>query len=422
MPVSRRGFLASAAATASSVVASAPSESAPRLTLRGKEVDRGAATRRNAWLEVDVRQFDANLRALARRLGDTQAVCVVVKADAYGHGLDLLMPSILRRKVSCLGVASNDEAHVARSSGFRGRLLRLRIATADEAEDGLRYAIEEMIGGLDVAESIDRIGTRRRVRVPVHIAINSMGMSREGLDLRIESNRAEVRRMLAMRHILPLGIMDHCPVNTVDEHRAGASRFRDDVNWLLAETGLERRSVSLHCANSFAALNVPENRFDLVRVGRALYGHGGATHPEFRFCTTFKSRVVSVGRYPAGATVSYERAYTLKRETRLANIPVGFSDGYRRAFSRTDRPEDSGRSPAVLIGGRRAPIVGFVTMNILLADVTDFQEPVTLGDEVVLYGRQGDDAITLDEMMSLARTNPPDLYTPWGNSLPKIPV
>jgi alanine racemase len=422
MPISRRGLLAGAA-IGGALLAGRPSAAAPPLTPQPRGTGVRSATRGNAWLEVDAAQFEANLRELRRQVGELRSVCLVVKADAYGHGLDLLMPSIRRHGITWLGITSNEEARVVRAHGFRGRILRLRVATADEVEDGLQYRIEEMVGGLEVATNAARIAARRGSRLPMHVALNSMGMSREGLDLRLERNREEARKLLALTQLRLAGVMDHCPVNTVEEHRDGARRFKDDATWLLRAAGVGRNEVLLHCANSFASLNVPENRLDLMRVGRAVYGHGGNGFPEFRFFSTFKARVASVGSFPAGATVSYERAQTLRRESRLANIPVGYSDGYRRVFSGTDRLAAAGaRQPQVLIQGKRVPVVGLVTMNVLVADVTDLPGAVRAGDEVVLYGRQGEESIGIEELMGIAGTNPPDLYTLWGNSLPKIRI
>ena len=381
-----------------------------------------SASRHNAWLEVDVGQFESNLRAIGSHVGDLRQVCIVVKADAFGHGIDLLMPSILRCGVSWLGVTTTEEARVIRAHGFRGRILRLRIGTLDEIEDGVRHRIEEMVGGLEVAENVARISLRHGRPVSVHFAINSMGMSREGLDLRLEKNRQEALKLLNLRGLRIVGIMDHCPVNTLEEHREGAQRFLADAEWLLKNAGIARGDVLLHCANSFASLNIPANRLDLARVGRAAYGHGGPSFPELKFFGTFKSRVASTGTYPEGASVSYERSYVLKRESRLANIPVGYSDGYRRVFSWTDRHSSTAPRPCVLIHGKRAPIVGLVTMNMMIADVTDIPESVRVGDEIVLCGRQGEESITIEEMAGMAGTNPPDLYNVWGNSLPKLKV
>jgi len=421
MSISRRRLLTGSVISAA-FLGQGQATAAPPLAPQSRYTDGRSVTRQNAWLEVDTQTFESNVRELQRHVGDLSKVCVVFKADAFGHGIDVLMPSILRLRVSSLGVTSTEEARVVRAHGFRGRILRLRIATADELEDGLRYRIEEMIGGLEVAENASRIASRRRVRLPVHLALNSMGMSREGLDLRLEANRTDARKLVTLPGLRLAGVMDHCPVNTLEEHREGAQRFLTDADWILKSADLARSAVLLHCANSYGSLNVPENRLDLMRVGRTLFGHGGNAFPEFKFFGTFKARVTNVGSYPAGSTVSYERAFTLKRESRLANIPVGYSDGFRRVFSGTEQQVSGAARPSLLVHGRRAPILGFVTMNMLVADVTDIPERVRAGDEVVFCGRQGQESISIDELSGIAGTKPPDLYTLWGNSLPKLRV
>jgi len=147
----------------------------------------------------------------------------------------------------------------------------------------------------------------------------------------------------------------------------------------------------------------------MVRPGGALYGYGGTPKPPFAHAGSFRTRVASVQAYPAGATVSYDRTFTLARDSRLANLPVGYSDGYRRAYS---------NQGSVLVRGRRAPVLGRVTMNTTMVDVTDIPG-VSAGDEVVLFGRQGDDEITQAEIEKLTGVILADQYTVWGTSNPK---
>jgi len=133
-----------------------------------------------------------------------------------------------------------------------------------------------------------------------------------------------------------------------------------------------------------------------------------------------KSRVATVNHYPAGDTVNYDRTYKLTRDSWLANIPVGYSDGYRRVFSHASEPVQGSGQACVLVGGHKLPVVGRVTMNTLVADATDVKEQVHIDDEVVLYGKQGDEQITQVELEDLAHSIGGDLYTVWGNSLPKL--
>lgn len=378
------------------------------------------AIRRNGWIEIDAAAFEHNLDELQRMVGATP-LCVVVKSDAYGHGLDLLMPSILRRKVAILGVAANDEARVARAHGFRGRILRLRSATGDEMEDALAYRVEEPVGNPDYAAELDRIAGRRGVRVRTHLITNSGGMSRNGLELSTEAGRAAAAPILAQKHLHFVAVMTHFPVEEAQDVRGGLTRFQRDCDWLFANTALRREGMILHTANSFATLNVPETRLDMVRCGATLYDdlYGG----NFRQVMSLKSRIASVNPYPRGNTVTYDRTFMLARDSWLANIPLGYSDGYRRIFSHANAAQlPEGPPTYALVRGRRVPLVGRVTMNTLMLDVTDIHPDVAIGDEVVLIGRQGAERIGWSDMEKWSGTITEDIETMMGDAMPRVLV
>ena len=166
----------------------------------------------------------------------------------------------------------------------------------------------------------------------------------------------------------------------------------------------------LHAANSFALQHIPDSHLDMVRPGGALYGYGGTPKPPFVHVASFRTRVASVQAYPAGSTVSYDRTSTLARDSLLANLPVGYSDGYRRAYSNRG---------SVLVRGQRAPVLGRVTMNTTMVDVTGIPG-VEPGDEVVLFGRQGGDEITQAEIEEVTGVILADQYSVWGSLNPKF--
>ncbi|CAH0496219.1 alanine racemase C-terminal domain-containing protein [Novosphingobium sp. CECT 9465] len=138
---------------------------------------------------------------------------------------------------------------------------------------------------------------------------------------------------------------------------------------------------------------------------------------------TIKSRIAAVNRYPAGQTVNYDRTYRLERESWLANIPLGYSDGMRRGFSHANQPEfpaEARNRTEVLIGGQRFPVVGRVTMNTLMVDVTSWQDRVRLDDEVVLFGAQGNQRITQAEFEANGSAYAPEMLTVMGATLPRV--
>ena len=403
-PFSRRRFIAAAAGTA--LAAAIDVQAAPLLGSRNRQ----RALASNAWIEVDPAVLEHNLGLIRAMVTGGARICAVMKADAYGIGIDMAMPAFIKAGIPCVGIASTEEARMARECGFRGALMRVRAATSAEVEAALRYDVEELVGGIDTAQLVAGFARRRRRPARVHLALNSAGMSRNGLELRTEAGRREVLELVATEHLRIVGLMTHFPGEELPDVRQGVETFKQDAAWLFAHSELRREDVLLHAANSFAIQHVPESHLDMVRPGGALYGYGGTPKPPFVHAASFRTRVASVQAYPAGSTVSYDRTYTLERDSLLANLPVGYSDGYRRAYS---------NKGSVLVRGRRAPVVGRVTMNTTMVDVTDIPG-VEPEDEVVLFGRQGDDEITQAEIEAVTGVILADQYTIWGTSNPKI--
>ncbi|MDH4563890.1 alanine racemase [Pseudomonas sp. BN411] len=364
----------------------------------------------NAWLEIDQAAFENNIARIQKLVAGKSQVCAVMKADAYGTGIALLVPSAIRMGIGCIGVASNEEARIVREKGFKGRLMRLRTAKLGEMEDALPYGMDEMVGNLEVARQLDALAQRNGRKVAVHLALNSAGMGRNGLEVGTPQGQKDAVAMATLPHLEVVGIMTHFPVEEREDVLKGLAHFKEQSAWLIEQAKLDRSKVLLHCANTFTTLEVPEGWLDMVRPGAALYGYPVGGHEEFQRVMQFKPQVASVNAYPAGSSISYDRTYTLTRDSLIANIPAGYSDGYRRAFS---------NKASVLINGQRARVIGKVTMNTLMVDVTDIQG-VKPGDEVVLYGRQGKDEITQAELEAINGALLADLYTVWGNSNPKV--
>ncbi|MEJ2795778.1 alanine racemase [Iodobacter sp. LRB] len=375
--------------------------------LRNGQLNRSA----NAWLEIDLSAFSNNLETLKAKLGPNgPKICAIMKADAYGHGIDLLVPAVVAAGIPCLGVASNEEARVAREKGFKGQLMRVRTATAEEMEDALPYRMEELIGNLDSALTLSKLAQRSGQTLPFHLALNSSGMSRNGIDLNLNSSRRDTLRLLRLPNISVAGIMTHFPVEEKQDVLTGFAQFKRDTTWLIRAARLDRSKLLLHCANSFTTLEVPEAHLDMVRPGGLVYGDSIPSYTEYKRVMTFKTRVASVNRYPSGNSVGYDRTVTLGRDSLLANLPLGYSDGYRRALS---------NKASVLIRGHKAPVLGKTSMNTIMVDVTDIPG-VRSGDEVVLFGEQEGTRIAQGDLEEYSGALLADMYTVWGNSNPRI--
>lgn len=364
------------------------------------------------WVEVDTAAIDHNIRTIRAELGRGAELCAVVKADGYGHGADLVAPLLIRDGVGVIGVTANEEAALVRSQGFTGRILRLRPGTRAEIDDALRHGVEEWVGGIEHARTVASVARARGRRIRAHLSLNSTGLSRDGLvageGLRDDAAVSAIRDPF----LQVVGVCSHFPCEDRADVRDGSARFEREAEEVIRLLAPGTPRPQRHCATTFAALHETGSRFDMVRIGAALYGDtdalGGVLRPAMRLV----SSVAAVNVYPAGSTVGYERRHRLGGEATLAVVPLGYADGYHRSL---------GGRAEVLVRGRRAPVVDRLAMNTFIVDVTGIPE-ARVGDEVVAYGAQGADAITAADIERFTGHIAADLYTAWGRLLPRVPV
>ena len=387
-----------------------PTFSAPMLDAHPTPSSALSQQKVNAWLEINTKAFEQNIATLQSQLQGQSKICAVMKADAYGNGIALLMPSVIKMRVPCVAIASNEEARVVRASGYKGQIMRVRTATLHEIRDGMKYNMEELIGNPELAATVSDMARKQGKTVRYHLALNSAGMSRNGLDLSTEAGQQAALTITRLPNLKITGIMTHFPVEEKADVEKGLAAFKSETAWLIQTAKLDRSKLTLHTANSFTTLAVPEARMDMVRPGGLLYGDTIPEHTEYKKIMAFKTNVASINSYPKGNTVGYDRTFTLTRDSRLANLPMGYSDGYRRVFTNKGH---------VLIRGHRVPVVGKVSMNTTMVDVTDYPD-ISAGDEVVLYGSQNGAEITQSEVEDINGALLADLYTVWGNSNPRI--
>ncbi|USZ14631.1 alanine racemase [Moraxella sp. FZFQ2102] len=387
-------------------------QAAPILQTHG-DYSHANHSKANAYLEIDVQAFEDNITRLQNTLNDGTKICAIMKADAYGNGIDLLMPSIIKLGVPCIGIASNEEARVARAHGYTGDIMRVRLASGDEVEAALEYNMTELTGSLEHAKTLSDIAKKHGKTLNFHLALNAGGMDRNGIDTDTKTGKKDAVAITKLPNFKITGIMTHYAFEDEDFVRERLAKFNEQSAWLIKAAKLDRKELTLHTANSFSTIAVPESHLDMVRPGGLIYGDTIDAKPAYKPIMSFKTKVASVQFYPAGTTVGYDGTHTLTRDSYLANLPFGYSDGYRRAFT---------NKGIVLIGGMRAPVLGKTSMNTTMVDVTDIvaKHPVKINDEVVIYGSQGDERITQAEVEEINDALLADLYTIWGNSNPRL--
>ena len=365
----------------------------------------------NAWLEVNLGQFRDNIEQFKTHMSSSTKICAVMKADAYGNGIQGLMPTIIEQQIPCVAVASNAEAQAVRDSGFKGQLMRVRSADLAEIESALEFNIEELIGSAAQAKALSQLAEKANREIKVHLALNDGGMGRNGIDMTTEEGKQEAIEIAQQSGVGIVGIMTHFPNYNADDVRNKLASFKTNSAWLIENAKLNREDILLHVANSYTALNVPEAQLDMVRPGGVLYGDL-PTNPEYPSIVSFKTRVASLHHLPENSTVGYDSSFTTNKESVMANIPVGYSDGY---------PRKMGNKADVIINGQRAKVVGVASMNTTMVDVSNIKG-VQPGSEVVLFGTQKKQTISASEMEQHAEVIFPELYTIWGTSNPRVYV
>lgn len=365
----------------------------------------------NSWLEIDLGQFKQNIEQFKSHINTGTKICAVMKADAYGNGIRGLMPTILAQEIPCIAITSNGEARAVRESGFKGQLLRVRSASLDEIAQSIELDIEELIGSQVQAAQLAQLSQQKGKILKVHLALNDGGMGRNGIDMSTEAGKQEAVEIATQDGIKIVGIMTHFPNYNADEIRSKLASFNTHSAWLIEQAKLKRSELILHVANSYTALNVPEAQLDMVRPGGVFYGDL-PTNPEYPSIVSFKTRIVSLHHLPQGSTVGYDSTYRVTRDSVLANLPVGYSDGY---------PRKMGNRSDVLVNGQRAPVIGVTSMNTTLVDVTNIKG-ILPNQDVTLFGKQKQERITVAEMEENAELIFPELYTIWGTANPRFYV
>jgi alanine racemase len=352
------------------------------------------------WAEIDLAALERNLRLIRASLPPHIRYVAVVKADAYGHGLQQVAGRLMHAGADLFAVANVTEAAQLRELGPGWPILLLSPLLPDEDRFAADYDLAVTVSTEDEVARLDAAARIAGRPVSVHLKIDT-GMGRLGVWH--EEAPALTRRILASAHLRLAGVFTHFA--SPDDDAAFTEEQRRRFLAALGACGLAAprgEDFFIHADNSAGLETMPgASPFNAVRIGLLQFGilpHPGSflsqvrTEPVF----SFRTRVGIVKRLPAGTTVSYGRTRTLTRDSRIAILCAGYGDGIPRSVS---------NRASVLIRGVRCPILGRVTMDQTVVDITDIGE-VACGDEAVLVGRQGAGEISIGEFSRWADTIP----------------
>jgi alanine racemase len=365
---------------------------------------------RPAWIELDLAVWRRNFQIIQQELPAGLRMLSVVKDEAYGHGLLPAARVAVESGVRFFAVSTVDEAMKLRAGGLRNRILLLGDRPEAELPWCVAHDLTCCVSEPGVVARLAALASRAGKRVPVHLKINT-GMNRYGV--RWDEAGPLGVKILAAKTLTLEGVLSHfAQSDETDKSFAQQqlSRFHEALR------SLEARGVTVgirHLCNSGGFLDLPEAHFDVVRPGILPLGVFPSAVcrriPGVAPVMSVKARVAAIQRLEAGDSVGYGMRYTAGEPRRIAVLPLGYGDGYPRVRNQG----------WALIHGRRAPVVGGVSMDALTVDITDIPE-TKLWDVAVLMGRQGDQEITVHDIARIKNSASYDVLCSWRGRLPRI--
>ena len=369
---------------------------------------------RPTWAEIDLDALAINYRVIRKHVGDEVKILAAVKANAYGHGAVECARRLEREGTDWFGVALPEEGIELRSAGITGPILCLGGFWSDQETACLREHLTPVVYRLDMIESLDRAAREANTVVDVHVKIDT-GMGRLGV--RPDEISEFCKALGRFPNVRVDGLMTHLAAADDESKEQFTDSQLDKFEQAIAvfhQRGLH--PAFIHAANSAAAFANPRALGNMVRPGGSLYGFARDVFPKsidtppVQPVLSLHSRITLLKKVPKGEKLGYGCTFETKRDSLIATIPIGYDDGYRRALSNRAR---------VIVRGQFAPVVGRVSMDLTLIDVTEVAE-VSLHDEVILLGCDKDLSITAEDIGELAGTISYEITCGISHRVPRI--
>ena len=357
-----------------------------------------------AFAEIDLKALSHNLKIAGHKTGNKN-ILAVVKANAYGHGAVEISKHLVRQGVSYLGTAFKSEAIHLRESGIKTPILVF--FDRENIDEYFKYNLTPVVFDLNTARKLDKEAVRHKRRIAIHIKIDT-GMGRSGFT--IDKALTEIPMIACLKNIELEGLMSH--FSDADLEDKGFAVLQLKRFFALKKEFRQKKIIFKyhHISNSAAVLSMKGAHLNMVRPGIMLYGYGLSKDDNLRPVLSLKSGILLLKKVPAGTPISYGRTFITKRKSVIATIPVGYADGYSRRLSNNGE---------VIISGKKAPVVGRVCMDTIMADVTDIAG-VNMDSEVILIGSQGRAKITAQDIAARTGTIPYEVLTSIGQRVMRV--
>jgi len=350
------------------------------------------AGRRPTWAEIDLDALAANYRLIRDRVAPGVKVLAAVKANAYGHGASECARRLESEGVDWFGVALPEEGIELRQAGITKPVLCFGGIWNGQERACLQFKLTPVVYRGDIVQSLDRAANEMGLIADAHVKIDT-GMGRLGV--RPDSVSEFCEGLGEFKNVRIDGLMTHLAAADDDAHeqftKAQLDRFQAAVT-LFRDRGFT--PTFIHAANSAAAFGFKQSWGNMIRPGGTLYGFSRdvlpphVDPPPLRPVMSLHSRIILLKKVPKGEKLGYGCTFETQRDSMIATIPIGYDDGYSRALSNRGR---------VIVRGKFVPVVGRVSMDLTLIDVTDVPE-ASLNDHVTLIGRDGDLSITAEDI------------------------
>lgn len=348
-------------------------------------------------LTIDLEALASNVREIKEKVGPAVKIMAVVKSAGYGHDSRRVAQVVTENGADYLAVAVPDEGIFLRRAGFQHTpILVMGPTLPEEVLKLVKYSLAQAVSSVELVAEINREAMKANRTIPIHVKVDT-GMGRIGLAP--ERVPGFMKKIAHFPNIWVEGIMTHLSSADDPDAKSFTQMQIETFKKTIADCELEGFAFPLkHAAASAGILHFPEAYFSMVRPGILLYGMypdtSGKDILPLKPVAHFMTKIAHLKKVDKGIPISYSRTFYTSRDSIIATIPVGYYDGYNRLLS---------NKASVLVHGRRAPIVGNVTMDMTMLDVTDIPD-VQIGDDVVLFGRQDDQEITIDELATLCNT------------------
>ncbi len=384
---------------------------------------------RATFAEINLESFRHNLRSIKSFVGPTVQIMAIIKADAYGHGAIQCAKAAIKEKVNYIGVGIIQEGIELRESGVTSPILILGGIYPNEIKDLIKYNLSTSISNSVIANAISKQATSTNKSVGIHIKIDT-GMGRLGVQPAAFQNL--LSDVITCKNLKIEGFFTHLSSADKEDPEITHNQLSVFSNLLkeFSETGFSKiasvkKNILFHAANTAGLLRFPESRFDLVRPGISLFGsfpsHTIASifnisakennTTRLRPVMNWKTKIMQIQKLRKGVPLSYGGRYITKKDgTLIATLPVGYADGLSRCLS---------NNMELLIRGMRVKQVGMICMDMCLIDVTHLPG-IKIGEEVVIFGIQKNNEITVEELATKANTISYEILCGVGKRVPRI--